>query len=116
MFLVLTSCLGAKSQDFQRHLPQEEEPPVLRDLGEVELQLRKTIPVVGQEIDWVRNLSCKFTLKVADLSNQYSKQDLELVAAPALQPAETVVDAALIQRYEEEMKAVSLEVNPHDVN
>lgn len=41
----------------------------------------------------------------------YSKQDLEFVAAPALQPAETVVDPELMAKYAAEMEAVSLHLN-----
>jgi hypothetical protein len=36
-------------------VPQEEEPPVLRDLCQVELQLREAIPLPGEEAGWVSN-------------------------------------------------------------
>ena len=36
-------------------VPQEEEPAVLRDFCEVELQLREAVPVPGEEAGRVRN-------------------------------------------------------------
>ena len=40
---------GAESQDRRCDLPPQEEPAVLRDLGQVELQLREALPVARQE-------------------------------------------------------------------
>ncbi len=46
----------------------------------------------------------------------YSKQNLEFVAEPALQPAEAVVDLVLMAKYQEEMKAVSSDANTNNWN
>lgn len=40
---------GTKSQDRSGYLPPQEEHPVLRDISEVKLQFRETLPVAGQE-------------------------------------------------------------------
>lgn len=45
--------LGTESEDWPGHLPPEEEHPVLRDLREVELQLRKAVPLAREEACWV---------------------------------------------------------------
>ena len=45
--------VGAESEDRPGHFPPEEEHSVLRDLGEVELQLRETLPVAREEARWV---------------------------------------------------------------
>lgn len=38
------------------HFPPQEESAVLRHLGQVELQLRETVPVASQEACWVRGV------------------------------------------------------------
>lgn len=40
---------GTKSEDRRSDFPPKEEHSVLRNLGQVELQLRKAIPLVGKE-------------------------------------------------------------------
>lgn len=49
-------CIGAKSKDWRRHLPSQEELAVLRDLCQVELQFREAFPMAGEEACWVRHL------------------------------------------------------------
>ena len=46
--------VGAESEDRPGYIPPEEEHPVLRNLGEVELQLREALPLARQEARWVR--------------------------------------------------------------
>src|ERR1700722_9284289 len=47
--------VGAKSEDWVGDIPSQEEPPVLRDLSQVQLQLREALPVACKEACWVRD-------------------------------------------------------------
>jgi hypothetical protein len=44
---------GAKSKDGSGHFPPKEKPPVLRDICQVQLQLREAVPLAGEEACWV---------------------------------------------------------------
>ena len=42
---------GQEGEGQVNRVPQKEEPPVLRHLRQVQLQLREALPLVGQEVD-----------------------------------------------------------------
>lgn len=97
-----TITTGTESQDWSGDIPPQEKSSILRDLREIQLQFRETLPLAGKEVSWV----CRVRFLIVRNLISSSNSTLEFVAAPALAPAEVAVDANLMATYEAELKRV----------
>lgn len=97
---------GQKGQGQADHLPQKEEPPVLRYLCQVKLSVWEALHLAPQKTRRVSLLNPNFS-SLINLIFIYSDPNLTLTEAPLLKPEEIVIDQEQIQTMTKELEDVA---------
>jgi hypothetical protein len=117
---------GPEGEAEADRVPPEEEPAVLRHLGQEQLQLREALPLARPEAHRVRtpvrspcSVPCSGVPDVALTclwlcSWLCSDNELHFVEAPALAPPEVVYDQADMAKYETELTEAAAMPLPDD--